>query len=107
MYVEQCRRTRTACDRDWAPQLDLRGLRRRRQARSHHLLADRHRQAQRCRSAGLARRCAGALAGSSCQAHPRTAALELATKPSQTGGMTTSSTDTIAVLRIEIEDIEP
>ena len=55
-----------------------RGLRRGRHARSHHLLADRHRQAQRCRSAGWARRCVGALAGSSCQARPRTAALELA-----------------------------
>jgi hypothetical protein len=37
----------------------------------------------------------------------RVVALEMATKPSQTGGMTASSTDAIATLRIEIKYIEP
>ncbi len=59
-------------------QLDLRRLRRRRPARRRHLHADRDRQAQRRRSAGLARRRARPPAGSSRQAHRRAAALELA-----------------------------
>jgi hypothetical protein len=37
----------------------------------------------------------------------RVVALEMATKPGQTGDMTTSPTDTIATLRIEIKYIEP
>ena len=78
VHVQQRRRARAACRRGRAPQLDLRRLRRRRPARGGHLHADRHRQAQRRRSAGLARRRARALAGSSGKAHRRPPTLELA-----------------------------
>jgi hypothetical protein len=71
-----CRTTQqnASCMKD----LDVRRLRRRRPARRRHLHADRHSQAQRCRSTGLARRCAGPLARSLRQTHSRTPALELA-----------------------------
>ena len=57
---------------------NLRRLRRRRPARCCDLHADRHRKAQRCRPADLARRRARSLARSPGQAHSRAAALELA-----------------------------
>ena len=78
LHVQQRRRARAACRRRRAQELDLRRLRRRRPSGSGHLHADRDRQAQRHRPAGLARRRARPLARSSRQAHPRTAALELA-----------------------------
>ena len=66
------------CRRRGPQELDLRRLRRRRPPRRRHLHADRDRQAQRHRSAGLACRRAGPPARSPRQAHSRTAALELA-----------------------------
>ena len=54
--LEQCRRTRPARHRARQEVLAVRRLRPRRRARRGHVFADRHRQAERRRSAGLARR---------------------------------------------------
>ena len=76
---QQRRRAGAALHRHRSQQLDLRWLRRRRPARRGHLHPDRDRQAQRRRSAGLARRRARTSAGPPGQAHRRAAALELET----------------------------
>jgi hypothetical protein len=47
------------------------------------------------------------LFGQSSSLPRRIVALELATRASQTGGMTAASENPIAILRIELEDIEP
>ena len=78
LHVQQCGRAGDPSHRHGPQELDLCRLRRRRPSRRRHLYAHPDLQAQRRRSAGLARRCARAPAGLSSQAHRRTLALELA-----------------------------
>src|SRR5205823_10819752 len=68
VHVQQRRRARRALHRGRAQELDLRRLGRRRQSRRRHLHSHRDRQAQRHRSADLARRRARPIAGLSRQA---------------------------------------
>ena len=90
VHLEQRRRTSAARHRRRTTQLDLCRLRRRRSARRRRLHADRDRQAQRHRPAGLARRCPRPPSRSSDAARRRAVAVAMVwIVPA--GGLTTTS----------------
>src|SRR5581483_2087341 len=84
VHVQQCGRARDPRRRTRPQELDLRRLRRRRPPCRGNLHADPDRQAQRRRSASLARGRPCPPAGSSGQAHRRAPALELEARPPAT-----------------------
>src|SRR5215472_6661643 len=95
--------TCAALRRGRPPQLDLRGIGRRRTARRGRLHAGRDLQAQRRRPAGVARRCARPAARSSGQKDRRAVALELETRSHHGGGMK----DQVIRISIALLDVDP